>query len=61
LSLDITSRVQRLQSFDNIEVLGVDFLVFGLVEVLLGDNNSLLEEVLVDFSSVFLRNEHVVY
>jgi hypothetical protein len=61
LSLDITSRVQRLQSFDNIEVLGVDFLMFGLVEVLLGDNNSLLEEVLVDFSSVFLRNEHVVY
>lgn len=41
LSLDVTLRGQRLESLDNVQVLGVNLLVLGLVEVLLGNNNTL--------------------
>lgn len=46
LGLDIAARVERLQSLDNEQVLGVDIRVLGKVEVLLGDENTLAEEVL---------------
>lgn len=46
LGLDIAARVERLQSLDNEKVLGVDIRVLGKVEVLLGDENTLAEEVL---------------
>ena len=46
LSLDIAARVERLQSLDNEQVLGVDIGVLGKVEVLLGDEDTLTEEVL---------------
>jgi hypothetical protein len=41
LSLDVASRGQRLHSLDDVKVLGVNILMLGLVEVLLGDNNTL--------------------
>jgi hypothetical protein len=46
LSLDIAARVERLKSLDNEQVLGVDIGVLGKVEVLLGDEDTLTEEVL---------------
>jgi hypothetical protein len=46
LGLDIAARVERLQSLDDEQVLGVDIRVLGKVEVLLGDENTLAEEVL---------------
>lgn len=47
LGLDIAAGVERLQSLDDEEVLGVDIGVLGEVEVLLRDEDALAEEVLV--------------
>jgi hypothetical protein len=41
LGLEVTARGQRLASLDDIEVLGVNVAVLGLVEVLLCDENTL--------------------
>lgn len=41
----------------NVKVLGVNLAVLGLVEVLLGDENTLAEEVLVDRLAVGLGNQ----
>lgn len=41
LSLDVTLGGQRLQSLDDVQVLGVNLLMLLLVEVLLGDDNTL--------------------
>lgn len=41
----------------DIEVLGVNVVVLGEVEVLLGDENTLAEEVLVDLLAVGLWDE----
>ena len=40
-----------------VKVLGVNVAVLGLVEVLLGDEHTLAEEVLVDRLAVGLRNQ----
>lgn len=58
LGLDVTLGGQRLQGLDHVQVSGVNLLVLWLVKVLLGDDNTLLEEVLVDLLSVFLWNQH---
>lgn len=58
LRLDISTRVQRLARLDDIEIGGVDLAVLGLVIVLLGDEDTLAEEVLVDLFTVFLGNKH---
>jgi hypothetical protein len=47
LGLDVAARGQRLASLDDKEVLGVDVGVLGEVEVLLGDEYTLAEEVLL--------------
>lgn len=47
LSLDVTLGGQGLQGLDDVQVLGVNLLVLWLVEVLLGDNNTLCLLVLV--------------
>lgn len=47
-----------MQGLDDVQVSGVNLLVLWLVEVLLSDDNTLLEEVLVDLLSVFLWNQH---
>jgi hypothetical protein len=57
LGLDIAARVERLQSLDNEQVLGVDIGVLGKVEVLLGDENTLTEEVLAETVS-YVRSLH---
>lgn len=41
LSLDVTLGGQRLQGLDDVQVLGVNLLMLLLVEVLLGDDNTL--------------------
>lgn len=41
LSPDVTLRSQGLQSLDNVQVFGVNLIVLWLVEVLLGDNDTL--------------------
>lgn len=46
LGLDVASGVEGLESLDNEQVLGVDIGVLGKVEVLLGDEDTLSEEVL---------------
>lgn len=58
LGLDISPGVEGLECLDDIEVSGVDVLVLGEVEVLLGDENTLSEEILVDLLAVILRNKH---
>lgn len=47
LSFDVTLGSQRLQSFDDIQVLGVDLIVLWLVEVLFGNNDTLWKYMLV--------------
>lgn len=47
LSFDVTLGSQRLQSFDDIQVLGVDLIVLRLVEVLFGNNDTLWKYRLV--------------
>lgn len=58
LGLDVTLGGQGLHGLDDPQVLDINLLVLGLVEVLLGNSNTLLEEVLVDLLSVFLGNKH---
>lgn len=48
LSLNVTLRGQGLQSLDDIQVSGVNLLVLWLVEVLLGDSNTLYLNMLVN-------------
>lgn len=50
LSLDIAAGVERLASLDDEQVLGVDIGVLGKVEVLLGNEDTLSEEVLAVLS-----------
>jgi hypothetical protein len=47
LGLDISARVERLARLDHVEVPGVDVVVLGKVEVLLRDEYTLTEEVLM--------------
>jgi len=45
LGLEVTARGQGLAGLDDIEVLGVNVAVLGLVEVLLCDENTLCVEL----------------
>jgi hypothetical protein len=57
LGLDEAARGERLAGLDHVEVLGVDVVVLGEVEVLLGDEDTLSEEVLMDLFAVGLGDE----
>lgn len=57
LGLDISARGERLASLDNVQVLCVDVVVLWQVVVLLGDKDTLTEEVLVDLLAVGLGDE----
>lgn len=59
LGLEEAARGERLAGLDDIEVLGVDFVVLGEVEVLLRDEHALAEEVLVDELAVGLGDQHL--
>jgi len=57
LGLEEAARGERLAGLDDVEVLGVDFAVLGLVEVLLGDEDAFAEEVRVDRFAVGFGNQ----
>jgi len=61
LSLDIAAGCERLAGLDDVEVLGVNVVVLGKVVVLLCDEHTLTEEVLVDLLSVGLGNKPGYY
>lgn len=54
-----TLRSQRLARLDDEQVLDVEVLVLRGVEVLLGDEDSLFEEVFVDRAPVGFGNDHL--
>lgn len=57
LGLDVTTGGERLAGLDDVQVLGVDVVVLWKVVVLLGDEDTLTEEVLVDLLAVGLWDE----
>lgn len=57
LGLDVTTGGKRLAGLDDVQVLGVDVVVLWKVVVLLGDEDTLTEEVLVDLLAVGLWDE----
>jgi hypothetical protein len=57
LSLDIPAGSEGLAGLDDVEVLGVDVVVLWEVVVLLCDEHTLTEEVLMDLLSVCLGNK----
>ena len=57
MSLDVTTGGEGLAGLDDVEVLGVDVVVLWEVVVLLCDEHTLAEEVLVDLLSVCLGNK----
>jgi hypothetical protein len=59
LGLDIAAGGEGLASLDDIEVLGVDVVVLWEVVVLLGDEDTLTEEVLVDLLAVGLWDKPI--
>jgi len=61
LSLEVAAGCEGLAGFDDEEVLGVNVAVLGHVEVLLGHEHTLSEEVLVDLLAVCLGDEHLDY
>ena len=54
LGLDISSGVERLKGFDDLQVGNIDGLMLGLVEILLGNKHSFLKEISVYRLSVLL-------
>lgn len=60
LSLDVSAGGEGLASLDDVEVLGVNVVVLWEVVVLLCDENTLAEEVLVDLLSVSLGDKPVI-
>jgi hypothetical protein len=58
LGLDKAAGVQGLAGLDHVEVLGVNVAMLGKVEVLLGHEHTLAEEVLVDLLAVVLGDKH---
>jgi len=58
LGLKVSTRGEGLASLDDIEVLGINVGMFGKVEVLLCDENSLAEDMLMNLLTVGLRNKH---
>lgn len=59
LGLDETTGGERLAGLDDVQVLCVDVVVLWKVEVLLGDEDTLTEEVLVDLLAVGLWDEPI--
>jgi hypothetical protein len=57
LSLDVTTGSKRLASLNDVKVLGVNVVVLWKVVVLLRDEDTLTEEVLVDLLAVCLWDE----
>jgi hypothetical protein len=60
LGLDVSTGCKRLACLDNVQVLGVNVVVLRKVVVLLGHENALAEEVLVDLLAVGLWDEPTI-
>lgn len=60
LGLDVAAGGERLAGLDDVQVLGVDVVVLWKVVVLLGDEDTLTEEVLVDLLAVGLWDEPIL-
>lgn len=59
LGLEVTTRSERLAGLDHVEVLGVNLVVLRGIVVLLGHQDTLTEEVLVDLLAVGLGDEPI--
>lgn len=57
LGLDVAAGGERLAGLDHVEVLCVNVVVLGQVVVLLGDENTLAEEVFMDLLAVCLGDK----
>ena len=55
---DVTARLEGLHQLDDVEVAARHMGVLSGVVVLLGDHNTLFEEVLGDGDTIFGRDEH---
>ena len=60
MGLDVAAGSERLAGLDNVEVLGVNVVVLWEVVVLLCDEHSLTEEILVNLLSVSLGDEPMI-
>jgi len=56
--LDVLLGLEALHELDNLEIGHIDLRVLGGIEILLGIQHTLLEQILVDLHTVFLRNQH---
>ena len=59
LSLDIATGRKRLAGLDDIEVFGVNIVVLWEIVILLRNENTLTEEVLMDLFAVCLWNKPI--
>jgi len=59
LGLEVAAGSEGLACLDDKEVLDIDVTVLGEVEVLLGDEHTFSEEVLVDRLAIGLGDEHL--
>lgn len=59
LGLDVAARGERLHGFDDLEVGYFHVGVVSSIVVLLGDKDTIFEEVLVDGATMLLRDEHI--
>ena len=60
MSLDIAAGGKRLAGLDDVEILSVNIVVLWEVVILLRDEDTLTEEVLVDLLAVCLWNKPVI-
>jgi len=56
--LDVLLGLKALHELDDLEVGHIDLRVLGGIEILLGVQHTLLEEILVNLHAVLLRNQH---
>jgi hypothetical protein len=56
--LDVLLGLEALHELDNLEIGHIDLRVLGGIEILLGIQHTLLEQILVDLHTVLLRNQH---
>ncbi len=56
--LDVLLGFEALHELDNLEIGHIDLRVLGGIEILLGIQHTLLEQILIDLHTVLLRNQH---
>jgi hypothetical protein len=56
--LDVLLGLEALHELDNLQIGHIDLRVLGGIEILLGIQHTLLEQILIDLHTVLLRNQH---